>query len=79
MCFRDHAAQARFNQMMTKSSKHTISTILAEVEGHKSPNFLQLAQTPEPTGTATANPAIAAAVANLLEAVAGGDEPKPKG
>merc|ERR1740138_1871928 len=38
MCFRDHAAQSRFNQMMSRSSKHAISEILAEVEGHKLPN-----------------------------------------
>jgi hypothetical protein len=62
MCFRDHGAQTRFNQMMSHSSKHAISQILAEVEGHKLPNFLQLAQSPEPTGTTTANPAIAAAI-----------------
>jgi len=79
MCFRDHAAQTRFNQMMSKSSKHTISTILAEVEGHKLPNFLQLSQFQEPTGTTTANPALAAALANPAEPVAGGDEPLPKG
>jgi len=81
MCFRDHGAQTRFNQMMSHSSKRAISDILAEVEGHKLPNFLQLAQhqTPEPTGTTTANPAIAAAIASPAEPVAGGDEPLPKG
>merc|ERR1719386_584163 len=47
MCFRDHAAQTRFNQMMSHSSKRAISEILAEVEGHKLPNFLQLSQEPE--------------------------------
>jgi len=81
MCFRDHGAQTRFNQMMSHSSKRAISDILAEVEGHKLPNFLQLSQdqTPEPTGTTTANPAIAAAIASPAEPVAGGDEPLPKG
>merc|ERR1719157_290583 len=79
MCFSDHGAQSRFNQMMSHSSKHTISTILAEVEGHKLPNFLQLQEDPvAATGTTTANPAIAAAVANPPEPVAG-DEPLPKG
>merc|ERR1719265_672714 len=48
MCFRDHAAQGRFNQMMSKSSKHTVSMLLAEVEGHKLPNFLQLSEDPAP-------------------------------
>merc|ERR1719230_1199423 len=79
MCFRDHSAQTRFNQMMSHSSKRAISEILAEVEGHKLPNFLQLAQAPEPTGTTTANPAIAASIASPAEPVAGGDEPMPKG
>jgi hypothetical protein len=79
MCFRDHAAQTRFNQIMSHSSKQAISQILAEVEGHKLPNFLQLGQEPEGTFTTTANPAIAAAVANPAEPVAGGDEPLPKG
>ena len=36
----DHGAQSRFNQMMSHSSKRAISEILAEVEGHKLPNFL---------------------------------------
>jgi len=80
MCFRDHGAQTRFNQMMSKSSRHVISSLLAEVEGHKLPNFLQLSEDPaEPTGTTTANPAIAAAMSNPPEPVAGGDEPLPKG
>jgi hypothetical protein len=79
MCFRDHSAQTRFNQMMSHSSKRAISEILAEVEGHKLPNFLQLSQEPEPTGTTTANPAIAASIAQPAEPVAGGDEPLPKG
>jgi len=79
MCFRDHAAQTKFNQMMSHSSKRAISSILAEVEGHKLPNFMQLSEDPAPTGTTTANPAIAAAVANPPEPVAGGDEPLPKG
>merc|ERR1719163_2601729 len=79
MCFSNHGAQARFNQMMSHSSKRAISEILAEVEGHKLPNFLQLAQAPEPTGTTTANPAIAASIASPAEPVAGGDEPLPAG
>jgi len=79
MCFRDHGSQSRFNQVMSHSSKHAISEILAEVEGHKLPNFLQLSQEPEPTHTTTANPAIAAAIASPAEPVAGGDEPLPKG
>jgi len=82
MCFRDHAAQTKFNQMMSHSSRQTVSQILAEVEGHKLPNFLQLMPPqpePEVTFTTTANPAIAAAVANPPEPVAGGDEPLPKG
>jgi len=79
MCFSDHHAQTRFNQMMSHSSKRAISEILAEVEGHKLPNFMQLSQEPEPTGTTTANPAIAAAIASPAEPVAGADEPMPKG
>jgi len=79
MCFRDHAAQSRFNQMMSHSSKRAISEILAEVEGHKLPNFMQLSQDPPITATTTANPAIAAAIAAPAEPVAGGDEPLPKG
>jgi len=81
MCFSDHGAQTRFNQMMSKSSKHAISEILSEVEGHNLPNFLQLHEDPEveSTHTTTENPAIAAAVANPPEPVAGGDEPLPKG
>merc|ERR1719191_1959813 len=79
MCFRDHAAQTRFNQMMSHSSKRAISEILAEVEGHKLPNFLQLSQEPEGTHTTTENPAIAASMASPAEPVAGGDEPLPKG
>jgi hypothetical protein len=78
MCFRD-GAQSRFNQMMSHSSKRAISQILAEVEGHKLPNFLQLSQAPEGTHTTTENPAIAAAIASPPEPVAGGDEPLPKG
>merc|ERR1719428_2240794 len=46
MCFRDHATQSRFNQMMSHASKRTISQILAEVEGHQLPDFLQLSQEP---------------------------------
>merc|ERR1740115_268910 len=79
MCFRDHAAQSRFNQMMSHSSKRAISEILAEVEGHKLPNFFQLSQEPAVTHTTTANPAIAAAIASPAEPVAGADEPLPKG
>merc|ERR1719174_1265990 len=79
MCFRDHAAQTRFNQIMSHSSKQAISQILAEVEGHKLPNFLQLSQAPEGTHTTTANPAIAASIASPAEPVAGGDEPLPQG
>jgi len=79
MCFSDHHAQTRFNQMMSHSSKRAISEILAEVEGHKLPNFMQLSQDPQPTGTTTANPAIAAAIASPAEPVAGADEPMPKG
>jgi len=79
MCFRDHSAQSRFNQMMSHSSKQAISEILAEVEGHKLPNFFQLSQEPEVVHTTTANPAIAAALSNPPEPVAGGDEPLPKG
>jgi len=75
MCFRDHAAQTRFNQMMSHSSRQAISQILAEVEGHKLPNFLQLNQEPDGTFTTTANPAIAAAIASPAEPVAGGEEP----
>jgi hypothetical protein len=79
MCFRDHGSQTRFNQLMSHSSKHAISEILAEVEGHKLPNFFQLSQEPEGTHTTTENPAIAAAIASPAEPVAGGDEPLPKG
>merc|ERR1719230_717749 len=77
MCFRDHLAQTRFNQMMSHSSKHAISEILAEVEGHKLPNFLQLSEEPEGTFTTTENPAIAASIASPAEPVAGGEEPLP--
>jgi len=81
MCFRDHAAQGKFNQMMSHSSKRAISEILAEVEGHKLPNFFQLSEDPAPESsfTTTANPAIAAAIASPAEPVAGADEPLPKG
>jgi hypothetical protein len=79
MCFRNYGAQTKFNQMMSHSSKRAISQILAEVEGHKLPNFMQLSEDPAPTGTTTANPAIAAAIASPAEPVAGGDEPLPKG
>merc|ERR1719198_1233458 len=81
MCFSDHGAQTRFNQIMSKSSKHAISEILSEVEGHKLPSFLQWSQEPEEesTHTTTENPAIAAAIASPPEPVAGADEPLPKG
>ena len=79
MCFRDHAAQTRFNQIMSHSSKQAISQILAEVEGHKLSNFLQLGQEPTGSFTTTQNPAIAASVASPPEPVAGADEPLPKG
>jgi len=79
MCFRDHSAQTRFNQMMSHSSKHAISEILAEVEGHKLPNFMQLSQAPDSSFTTTQNPAIAAAIASPAMPVAGADEPLPKG
>jgi len=83
MCFQNHAAQTRFNQMMSHSSKKAISQILAEVEGHKLPNFLQLSEDPASgTGngfTTTPNPAIAAAMNTQSSPVAGGDEPLPKG
>merc|ERR1719198_1860887 len=64
---------------MSHSSKQAISEILAEVEGHKLPTFLQLNEDPQGTFTTTANPAIAAAIASPPEPVAGGDEPLPKG
>jgi len=80
MCFQNHATQTRFNQMMSHSSKKAISQILAEVEGHKLPNFLQLSQEPEgSTFTTTPNPAITAAMRTDTTPVAGGDEPMPKG
>jgi len=79
MCFRDHGSQTRFNQVMSHSSKHAISEILAEVEGHRLPNFMQISQEPESSHTTTANPAIAAAISSPAEPVAGGDEPLPKG
>jgi len=82
MCFRDHHAQVRFNQMMSHSSKRTISQILAEVEGHKLPNFLQFSQEPSGTGnsfTTTPNPAIAASLNTESEPVASQDNPPPPG
>jgi len=79
MCFHDHGAQTKFNQMMSHSSKTAISNILAEVEGHKLPSFLQLSEDPV-EATTTANPALAASIATKPEPVAGGDEgPMPKG
>jgi len=36
MCFSNHAAQTRFNQI-SRSSKHALSEILAEVDGNKLP------------------------------------------
>merc|ERR1719502_2190688 len=65
--------------MMSHSSKRAISEILAEVEGHRLTNFLQLSQEPEPTHTTTANPAIAQSMSLKKEPVAGDDEPLPKG
>jgi hypothetical protein len=73
MCFNDHARQAKFNQMMSRSSKHSISTLLQEVEGGR------LHVEEEQAPTTTANPAIAAAMANEGSPVAGADEPLPKG
>jgi len=75
MCFHDHTAQTKFNQMMSKSSKHSISQILEQIEGGHLSSFLQNDQAP----TTTANPAIAAAQAVEPTPVAGGDEPMPKG
>merc|ERR1719261_641205 len=60
MCFSDHNAQTRFNQIMSKSSKRAISEILSEVEGHKLPSFFQQEPEGEATHTTTENPAIAA-------------------
>jgi len=67
MCFQNHHTQTRFNQMMSHASKRTISQILAEVEGHKLPNFLQESQ--EPGFTTTPNPALAAAISQEVEPV----------
>jgi len=75
MCFHDHGAQTKFNQMMARSSKHTISQILEQVEGGSMTSFLQGNQAP----TTTANPAIAAALTAPVSPVAGADEPLPKG
>ena len=75
MCFHDHRAQARFNQMFSKSSKKGISDILEQVQGGSLTAFLQDQQAP----TTTANPAIAAAMASPPSPVAGADEPLPKG
>jgi len=75
MCFHDHGAQTKFNQMMSRSSKHTISQILEQVEGGSMTSFLQGNQAP----TTTANPAIAAALTAPVSPVAGADEPLPKG
>jgi len=75
MCFHDHHAQARFNQMMSHSSKRAISKVLEEVDGHKLSGFLEEGQAP----TTTANPAIAAGMAADTIPVAGGDEPKQNG
>ena len=77
MCFHDHGAQTKFNQMMSQSSKHAISDILAEVDGHKLPNFLQLSEDPV-SATTTPNPALEAAIVAKPEVVAG-EEPMPKG
>jgi len=75
MCFHDHGTQYKFNQMMSKSSKHSISQILEAVEGGRLTSFLQDTQAP----TTTANPALAAAMSAEVAPVAGGDEPLPKG
>jgi len=75
MCFHDHSAQTRFNQMMSKSSKQSISQILEQVEGGHLTSFLQDNQAP----TTTANPALAAAMTADSTPVAGGDEPMPQG
>jgi len=75
MCFHDHATQYKFNQMMSKSSKHSISQILEAVEGGRLTSFLQDTQAP----TTTANPALAAAMSAEVAPVAGGDEPLPTG
>jgi len=73
MCFHDHGAQTRFNQMFAKSSKKSISDILEQVQGGSLTSFLQ--QTP----STTPNPAIAASLAVDAAPVAGADEPLPKG
>jgi len=73
MCFHDHGAQTRFNQMFAKSSKKSISDILEQVQGGSLTSFLQ--QTP----STTPNPAIAASLAVDASPVAGADEPLPKG
>jgi len=76
MCFRDRTVQTKFNQMMSKSSKRSISQILEQVEGGHMTSFLQLDQAP----TTTANPALAAgATAEVTPVAGGGDEPMPKG
>ena len=76
MCFQDHKAQTKFNQMMSQSSKHAISEILAEVDGHNLPSFLQLHEDPvAPIPTTTANPDIAAAMSNPAEEVSSGNSP----
>lgn len=57
MCFDDHHAQTRFNQMMSHASKHDISQILAEVDqpvmhGKEATSFLQWGQDPMAMETA---------------------------
>jgi hypothetical protein len=73
MCFHDHHAQMKFNQMMSHSSKTAVSELLEQVEGGRLTGFLQQAP------TTTANPAIAAAMSAESSPVAGGKEPLPKG
>jgi len=68
MCFDDYHVQTRFNQMMSHSSKHAISEILAEVDGGTIPSFLQLATS---TFTTTMNAALEQAI------IAPGGKPEP--
>jgi len=73
MCFNDHHAQTRFNQMISHSSKHAISQILSEVDApafhrdEQMESFLQFSQEPFPPGAATQ------VVAEVI-----GDNPAPK-
>jgi len=82
MCFNDHAHQSRFNQLMTHSSRRTISDLLQSADGGRLPNFLQISEETDPVAivvTTTPNPAIAASMSAEADPVAGGDEPLPKG